>query len=866
MSAVVAPATVAGSAGPRTAYTYHPDGRMHTRTAPNGDVTTWTYVAAGPQTITETVSPGVNRTTNVIYTAQGRPHIVTDPTSRQTEMHYNALGDLDWIRDHAGHQTAFEYDAMGRLEKTVLPATTPPNDSPRTSYDTVGRVWRVMNPNGSFWRHWYDGGGRRRLTHDPEAHPTDLEYDAYGRPETVTDALGAETHYGYDLMSRLISLTDARGKTTSFEYDGHGRVKKVTYPGSGTPPPSEQFAYDLAGRPKTRTDRKGVVTTYTYDGQGRLTGKTYSDGSPAASYGYDANGDVGFMTSASNSADSLAWDFDLAGQLNSEASTRNATTVSYGYDLAGRRSALRLNGADVLTYDYHDDGELETITRAPGVAFVFTPDAAHRRQTMTFPNGTTTEYEYDLLSRLSRIRLKRGAVVVSDIAYESNDLDNRTSRAEDGTRLQYGYDELSRLLTVDRTLPTPAVRQEEYTYDPVGNRLDGTRRPRSVELQRPQRAPELQRDHRRIRPERQPDFTQRESGADVRVGRRESARQRSRQRRERGLARIRPLFGRRVAKTTSAGTTLFAYDGEDILVENGPSGSFLYVHGPGVDEPLARGSVTGILTRFYHLDGLGSLVKRTDANGNLENLRTYDSFGQPAVYRPSGHAFTSRESDGETGLYYYRARYYDPKIGRFLSEDPIAFGGGINFYAYVANSPINRGDPTGLQWPGSVGGNILVCQGSTGCRWQPPPPPPGPADFTMGTCALLYTVLGATTSGWNCVRWRGRIATTLVRLQLHVESDPPSITRHTSAATKLRVGALVQCQCFRRARRSSHLLSQCGESGSRPRDRLRRSRGLDHELVGEQAPLVRDVRGAAIAARQIAGGSGTATASIGSSR
>jgi RHS repeat-associated protein len=86
-------------------------------------------------------------------------------------------------------------------------------------------------------------------------------------------------------------------------------------------------------------------------------------------------------------------------------------------------------------------------------------------------------------------------------------------------------------------------------------------------------------------------------------------------------------------------------------------------------------------------------------------------------------AFTAREWDPETGLYYYRARYYDPKGGRFLSEDPIGFGGGVNFYAYVGNGPTNWIDPFGL-WPG-----------------QMPPPPPG---YNPGTWA---------TGQWDDGRW-----------------------------------------------------------------------------------------------------------------
>ncbi len=227
---VAAPAPAAGAAAPTTTYTYYADGRMHTRQSPNGGLTTWTYVAAGPELITETVSQGVTRTTRIDYT-QGKPTLLTDPLGRTTTLHYSALGDLDWTEDAvAGHRTTFAYDAMGRLEKTSLPATTPPNDSPSTSYDTVGRVWRVRNPNGSDRRPLVRRGGRRLRTQDPNTKLTQFQYDGYGRLSKVFDPLNGETGYGYDLMSNLVSLTDARHKQTSFTYDGYRRVTKIIYP------------------------------------------------------------------------------------------------------------------------------------------------------------------------------------------------------------------------------------------------------------------------------------------------------------------------------------------------------------------------------------------------------------------------------------------------------------------------------------------------------------------------------------------------------------------------------------------------------------------------------------------------------------
>jgi len=123
-----------------------------------------------------------------------------------------------------------------------------------------------------------------------------------------------------------------------------------------------------------------------------------------------------------------------------------------------------------------------------------------------------------------------------------------------------------------------------------------------------------------------------------------------------------------------------------------------YTRGPGIDEPIAV--TKGDSTYFYHQDGLGSVTELTDSTGNVAKAYAYDAYGNildspGTVNQP--YAYTGREFDSESGLYYYRARFYDPMTTRFLRPDPIGFGGGINFYAYVANNPVRFNDPLGLK-------------------------------------------------------------------------------------------------------------------------------------------------------------------------
>jgi RHS repeat-associated protein len=114
-----------------------------------------------------------------------------------------------------------------------------------------------------------------------------------------------------------------------------------------------------------------------------------------------------------------------------------------------------------------------------------------------------------------------------------------------------------------------------------------------------------------------------------------------------------------------------------------------------IDEIFQRTDASGASS--FLSDALGSTLALADASGALQTTYTYGPFGSTTAAGSSSNSvqYTGREND-QTGLYYYRARYYDPQIGRFISEDPIGFWGGINFFGHVENDPINFTDPTGL--------------------------------------------------------------------------------------------------------------------------------------------------------------------------
>jgi len=158
-------------------------------------------------------------------------------------------------------------------------------------------------------------------------------------------------------------------------------------------------------------------------------------------------------------------------------------------------------------------------------------------------------------------------------------------------------------------------------------------------------------------------------------------------------------FGRRIQKLGPLGTTNYLYDGVNILETTDQNGNAIarYTTTRALDEKFVE--LSSGTYGYYEQDGVGSVTSLSGTTGTLANTYTLDSFGRLTgstgnLANPFG--FTGRDLDPETGLNYYRARYYDPNLGRFISPDPIGFGAGVNFYRYVENNPVLLTDPFGL--------------------------------------------------------------------------------------------------------------------------------------------------------------------------
>ncbi len=176
-------------------------------------------------------------------------------------------------------------------------------------------------------------------------------------------------------------------------------------------------------------------------------------------------------------------------------------------------------------------------------------------------------------------------------------------------------------------------------------------------------------------------------------------------------------LGRRIQRTPSSGiSTNFVYDGQDVVKDINSDGSTVeYLNGPGIDNKIRQKGSSTSTTYYFSQDHLGSPTALTGTTGKLVERITYDAYGNSAGSTRTRYGFTGRERDLLTGLLYYRARFYDPQLGRFISEDPIGLAGGINSFAYVGNNPVLYRDPSGL-CPQDTGQGLNPVEGEK--RWN----------------------------------------------------------------------------------------------------------------------------------------------------
>jgi RHS repeat-associated protein len=683
--------------------TYHPDGtaeyktydgegNLLTETDPLGRLTGYTY--DGLNRVIRTDYPDGSHTSTV-YDAAGRVTGETDANGNTTTYEYDAAGRRTAVVDALGNRHSYAYDADGNL----VSETDANGHTTEYTYNALDQRTQTRFHDGTTVTETFDALGRRTAGTDQNGRSTEYEYDALGRLTKVTDALDGVTTYTYDEAGNKLTQTDAEGRTTRWTYDSQGRVLSRTLPMGQT----ESFTYDAAGNRLSHTDFKGQTTSYRYDLSQRLTQVIYGDGTTER-YTYEAAGN---RRTATTPEGTTRYRYDAQNRLVEEIQP-DGSVLTYGYDAAGNRVQLDASAGGSTTstsYSFDALNRLEVVEGSQGQT-LYTYDAVGNRESVSYPSGNVTLYDYDALNRLTRLTTTDAAdQIVADYAYTLGDTGRRMQVVEshNGRTTAYTYDDLYRLTTETVTDPVNGGYSAEYQFDKVGNRtysiIDGVQTAYSYD------------NNDRLTQQGGTSYSYDANGntlTETLDGGTKAYRYNAKNKliaMEQGGVTTHYGYnadGIRTSKTESGATTNFVVDSNrsyaQVLAEvTNSTIEVSYTYGDDLVSQTRAGTPS-----YYLYDGHGSTRALADAGGSLTDSYNYDAFGvllNSAGDTENAYRYTGEQLDPSLDQYYLRARYYDQGAGRFTQQDtwmginqnPIT----LNKYLYGNADPVSYTDPTG---------------------------------------------------------------------------------------------------------------------------------------------------------------------------
>ena len=633
-----------------TATTYDPTfNKPLTVTDPRGLVTAMSY-EPGTGNLRSVVadSATLKATTRYTYDGNGQLLTTTDPVGTVTANSYDGSGNLaSTVRDSGAGRlnltTSFTYNARG----DPLTVTDPRGNVTTSTYDVARRVETTTTPAtaaapaGIVTAYTYDPAGRvtqtQQTTRGTVLRTTSATYTLSGKPATATDPSGNLTRYAYDLLDRRTSVTDAMKRVTQYGYDALSRVTQVSNPVASASPLAQQ-AFTANGLRASLTDANSHTTTFAYDGLDRLDTTTYPNSS-TETLAYDADSNV--TSRGTRAGQTIAYAYDTLNRLITKTPPSPWPTVTYSYDLAGRLKGVSDTSSSIATAV--PPGGAASVEYAT----TYTYDALNRPVGVSWTPAPTTTAPSSASSVL--------------FGHSYNSVNQRIGQtASDNAWIDYPSTTGTTSYTANNINQYTAVGVVTPTYDGNGNlTADGTNT--------------LSHD---------PENRLVSASAT-------------------GMTATYAFDGRgrRKHKTVNGTTTISVTDADnrEVLEYDGSSGAILrwYAYGLGPNEVVGQMNVSAATRGTPVPDMLGSIIGMLDGGSGSLSPFGYHPYGSSSS-APSQFGYTGQRIDAESGLYYYRARHYSSKWGRFIQPDPIGYTGGSHLYGYVANDPINLIDPNGL--------------------------------------------------------------------------------------------------------------------------------------------------------------------------